>query len=144
MKKMRKRMGGRPVFSAVSVRLLTVLVLLSLSAIGGCSGAAAGPEGAAEAFMDALGELDVETAKAHATEESQQLLEFLEAMAAEMPEAEKEQMQSADFTVVSSEIDGDNAVVVLDSEGEESTLNMKKVDGKWKVDLSKEDLQKEM
>jgi len=105
---------------------------------------AQGPEKVAVNFMEAVGNMDFEKAGEYTTEEGKQLMIMMSSMAEQVEESEAAQIKPGSIKVVSSSIDGDKATVVLSLDGEENSLAMKKVDGAWKVDLSKEDLQKEM
>ncbi len=127
-----------------SLLVLGTLVLFLVMGLGLTSCGQEGPEDVAIKFIEAVSNLDIEKAGEYTTEEGKQLLSFLELMSSQMSDEEKAEMQNAEFTVVSSEINGDTASVVISAEGEENAFPMIKVDGEWKVDLNKESLNKEM
>ena len=60
----------------------------------------------------------------------------------------KKELDGVTFSVKDTKIDGDSAVVTLVAEGkkdkkgakDDAKLNLKKVDGKWKIDVKKEDM----
>ncbi len=123
--------------------LLIVLVLLALTACG------AKPEKTAKAFFDAMENHDFATAKAHTTEQGQQLLEMIESFSENMSEEQKDQMKKAKYNILKTVQTDDTAIVSFeqwetDTPEDKSVhaLNMVKIDGTWKVDLAKEDLDK--
>jgi hypothetical protein len=109
------------------------------------------PESVALAFMQKLAEMDVEGAKELGTEDTKQVLGFLEMAMNMADEEEKEKMkaESAEnskfLKKATCEVNGDEAKCKLccDEEGngfEDEDMILKKVEGKWLVHMSKEDM----
>lgn len=109
------------------------------------------PQSVALAFMQKLAALDIEGAKELGTEDTGQVLGFLE-MAVNMAEGEElEKMKtesaesSKNLKKATCEVNGDEAKCSFccDPEGnemEDEPMILKKVDGKWLVHMSKEDM----
>ncbi|MCB5270823.1 MAG: DUF4878 domain-containing protein [Candidatus Cloacimonetes bacterium] len=123
--------------------LLIAVALLALAACGAKS------EKPARAFFDALENHDFTTAKSHTTEQGQQLLEMLESFAESMSEEQRTEMNKTRYNILKTVEDKDSAIVTFekwetDRPDEKSVheLKMVKIDGIWKVDLAKEDLDK--
>ena len=123
--------------------LLIALALLVLAACGAKS------EKPARAFFDAIENHDFAAAKSLTTEQGQQLLEMLESFAQSMSEEQRAEMNKTRYNILKTVEDKDSAIVTFekwetDSPDEKSIheLKMIKIDGVWKVDLAKEDLDK--
>ena len=91
-------------------------------------------------FLKAIDNMDFAGAKAYATAESADALDFMASMSGMAGEQEK---GKGNFTIDEVKIDGEAAVVnyTRNEEGkdaEKSNLNMQKVDGKWLVKYTKE------
>ncbi len=128
------------------IKLMSMAVCAcAMFIIAGCGGSS--PDAVALDFMKTLqaGKADEAYLKANCTEDTAKL--FGLAMAMGKDELKKE-MDGVTFSVKDTKIDGDSAVVTLVAEGkkdkkggkEEEKLNLKKVDGKWKIDVKKEDM----
>ncbi len=90
-----------------------------------------GPSAVAEEFVNDLTKGNYEEAKANCTENAKGIIDLAIAFGHKPVE---------DFSVeiLKDSIDGDNAWVwYLDEKGKEQKLDLKKVDGKWLVDISK-------
>ncbi len=123
--------------------LLIVLALLALSACGNKI------ESTARSFFDAMEKQDIAKMKDYVTEEGQQILTMAEAFTAEMSEEQKDGMEKMKYKILETTEDGDNAVVSFEQwevdnpeDKETNELKLTKIDGEWKVDLSKEDMDK--
>lgn len=113
--------------------------------IAGCGGPS--PDAVALDFMKTLqaGKADEAYLKETCTEDTAKL--FGLAMAMGKDELKKE-LEGVTFSVKETKIDGDTAVVTLVAEGkkgkkggkDDDKLTLKKVDGKWKIDVKKEDM----
>lgn len=124
----------------------TLLIAIALLALAACG---AKSEKQARAFFDAIESHDFAAAKSHTTEQGQQLLEMLESFAESMSEEQRAEMNRTRYKILKSVEEKDSAIVTFekwetDTPDEKSTheLKMVKVDGNWKVDLAKEDLDK--
>ena len=118
----------------LSTILVIVIVLLTLTACG------QKPETTARSFLDAIESKDYEKAKDYTTEEGAELLTMMASMGESM--GANEEMT---FTILETTVEGDSAQVKFEmiDKGKPETkdtneLQMVKVDGKWKVHLSKD------
>ena len=100
------------------------------------------PEAAAIRVLEALrdGKATSEFLKENCTENAAMLFGFVGVKASE-------EMSGTKFSVVETKIDGDKAKVTVKSiggkqDGKDDTFDIKKVDGKWKVDIDKEGMMK--
>lgn len=117
---------------------MIVLVAFTFSCGGGSN---SDPKAVAEDFLKALAEQDYDAAKELGTEATGQMLSMIQGMASMIPEdqmkADKEDIKSLKMGDV--EIDGDKAVVYYGTDKKSGEkIDLKKVDGKWKVDMKKE------
>jgi ribosomal protein L33 len=102
-------------------------------------------EGVAEKFLTHLNNFEFKEAKEYSDDKTASMLGMLEgfsSMAGNMPKEEK-----ATFKITGSEIKDDVATVnytqTKGGETKEEKLILKKIDGKWKVSMNKEDANKE-
>ncbi|NJM80716.1 MAG: DUF4878 domain-containing protein [Flavobacterium sp.] len=102
-------------------------------------------EEVASNFLTHVNNLEFKEAKEYCDEKTGSMigmLESLSAMAKDMPKEEK-----ATFKITGSEIKDDVATVKYNQtkggETKEEKLILKKIDGKWKVSMNKEDVNKE-
>lgn len=119
------------------------LVLLVAAFIGACGGGSDNPEAVAEEFLTHLGNQDYEKAKELGTENTVAMITMIESMsgmAEEMGGEGQEEVKGLpdDFDMKGCEVDGDKATCTYTAEGKEESIDMLKVDGKWKVDMKKE------
>ena len=111
------------------VRSLVLFLSLGMSfGLAACSGS--GPEGAATAWLDALNKGNMEQALELITEQTKALLSLGNGMG--------QDMAIGDYKIVSvTELDDSRAEVVISSKDGETKLDLRKVDGKWKVGFKK-------
>ncbi len=119
-----------------------VLVILIAFTFFGC---APKPDKVAKEFLTAMQNNDVAAMKENATDESAKTIEFIGMM-----QAEKKLIKG--FKIISSEVTGDSASVVYEveanteksdvAEDKQETMKLIKKDGKWKVHIAKDDMQK--
>ena len=116
---------------------LIYLVIFSIFIIA-CGGNDT-PRSVAEKFLSAMSKQDFETAKKYGTEETSKLLDMMTGFAKMSSDST---FKDTKFEITREKADGDNAVVYYKEEGKEGELQlpMVKVDGKWKVLLSKESI----
>ncbi|MCF6366392.1 MAG: DUF4878 domain-containing protein [Bacteroidales bacterium] len=124
-------------------KLLSIGFVLVFSAfMFSCGGGSSdNPADVAKDFLTALAEQDYDTAKDLGTEETGQLISMIEGMAAMIPAEEAEAGKEDIKTLKMGEVteDGDKATVKYSTDKEgEKTVDMEKVDGKWKVAMKKE------
>lgn len=101
------------------------------------------PETVAKKFLEASSKLDFEGAKAYCDESTGALLDMAAGFAKMAPK--EEEREKVDFIILSSNVEDDKATVTYktDKSEEEKTINLKKIDGDWKVSMGKEDMKKE-
>jgi hypothetical protein len=110
------------------VILAGIVCLLFIAACGGSDS----PSSVARKFYSAIEKNDPKAMGQVATPETVQLMAMFGEKASGMVTA------NGKITKTTEEINGDTAVVTLTfANGETETLDLKKVDGKWKVALSK-------
>jgi len=98
------------------------------------------PEDVALDFMKALAKLDFKAAGEMASPEAKTLLDMVASMG---EDADMEAHPDATFKVLSSAVDGDTAKVKIGmtegDETEEEDVDLKKIDGEWKVVINKDE-----
>ena len=97
------------------------------------------PRSIGEKFLKAMSVEDFETAKKYVTQETEKLLDMMSGFTKMSVDSVKKEMK---FEITRETINGDNAVIHYKEEGRtgEMELPMIKIDGKWKVLLSKESI----
>jgi hypothetical protein len=115
-------------------KLFTFALLILTSCGGGDS-----PKSVAENFLKAMNKMDYETAKKYGSEDTGRLLDMMSGFANMIPDSAK---QEKSFEIKDEKIDGDKATVTYSQSGEvgEQTLDLVKIDGKWKVAMSKDSM----
>lgn len=113
----------------------TFCLLLGFLFIG-CS--SNNPEKAASAFLNAFNENDYEEARKYSTAETIKLIDLME----NLSNLSEEPEQKGTFEIVNSKIDGDVAYVTYKEGNDPETIDimLKKIDGKWLVHITKEDI----
>lgn len=118
---------------------LVVLIATFMFSCGG--GSSSDPKAVAEDFLKALATQDYDSAKELGTEQTVQMLSMIEGMISMMPkdQVEKDKENIKTLKMGEVKIDGDNAVVYYDTAKESGQkIELKKVDGDWKVDMKKD------
>ena len=110
------------------------IIVFLISCGGGDS-----PKSVAEHFLKALNKMDYETAKKYGTEDTGRLLDMISGFAKMSPDSANEEKS---FDIKTEKIDGDKATVTYVQSGEvsEQTLDLIKIDGKWKVAMTKDSM----
>jgi len=115
-------------------------LLLAFTSLSSCS-SGNDPKEVAQDFMEALAKQDFDKARELGTEQTKAFISLAEAFIKMMPEEEKKK-SAADVSSLKwgeTEIKGDQAIVhYTDPEGKPNAIELRKVDGKWKVDMKKE------
>jgi hypothetical protein len=122
--------------------MMTHLKNIAAAAIIACMVACGGsdtPKSVAENFLKAMNKMDYETAKKYGSADTGKLLDMMSGFAKMMPDSAKKEKS---FEIKDEKIEGDKAIVTYTESGEEGeqTLNLLKVDGKWKVAMSKDSM----
>jgi hypothetical protein len=103
-----------------------------------CSGNS--PKSVAENFLKAMNKMDFDGAKKYGTEDTNKMLDMLGGFAKMMPDSAKKEDVKTEIT--SEKVEGDKATYTYKEVGKdgEQTIHLVKVDGKWKVAMSKDDM----
>ncbi len=124
--------------------LFKIATFIAVSILIACAGGE-GPKNVAEKFLKETQAENFDGAKKYCTEETGKLLDMMASFAKMGDKDKKEKKDEKKFTMVDEKIDGDNATVTYKIEGKETgeqSLKMKKVNGKWLVSVSKDDMSK--
>jgi hypothetical protein len=118
---------------------LKMSAAVSLMALMMACGGGDSPKAVTENFLKALNKMDYETAKKYGSEDTGKLLDMMSGFAKMMPDSAKEEKS---FEIKDEKIDGDKATVTYSQSGVEGeqAMNLVKVDGKWKVAMSKDSM----
>lgn len=119
-------------------KVITIILMFGL--LMSCGNNSGGPEENAEKFLKAISAADFEEAKTYCTEETKKLVAVIESLAGEMKKGDVE-IKIEGLTCEENE-DKATCTYCCNDQGENETLNMKKVDGEWLVSISKDDVEK--
>ncbi len=120
--------------------IINLLLLLVVSAfVFSCGGGANTPEKVADSFLNAVNNKDFEKAKELSTPESHQMIDLISSFAKNVEETEEVEKV---IKIGKCTVEGETATCdyCCDSEGKETSIKLKMIDGNWKADLSKEAL----
>ncbi len=121
---------------------ITAFILIAFT-IASC-GSKNDPKEVALNYLNALKSLDYEGAKKFSTPETGKMLDMLSSFSSMMPDSMKEQAKKIKIEIKEAKEDGDKCVVKFvssDKPEAEEVLNMVKKDGKWLVNMGKDDMQ---
>ncbi|MFK8274768.1 lumazine-binding protein [Capnocytophaga cynodegmi] len=125
-------------------KLFLNLVMFSMFLFVSCSGDS--PRKVAEKFLEAMENQNFEEAKKYSDDSMKQLLNMLDSM----PKDNNKKAENAKVKVTKIEENGDKAKVFyivesseIQEESKEQSIDLKKVDGNWKVSFNKEEMNKE-
>lgn len=98
------------------------------------------PEAVGEKFLNHLNKQEWAEAKKLGTEATGQMIDMMESLSKMGGEAAKPK-DVKPVTIKETKVDGDKAVLsyCCDEKGQDGKVNVVKVDGKWKVDMKKEE-----
>ncbi|MGF1566041.1 MAG: DUF4878 domain-containing protein [Flavobacteriales bacterium] len=121
----------------------TFMILAAALFMAACGSKADGPKEVATKFLTHINAMEFEEAKQYGTKETNDLLDMLKSFAAMGGEEQKPEATA--FTITDVKEEGETATVTYKSEGSEEaeTLNLVKQEGKWFVNISKEDMNKD-
>ena len=113
------------------------LILISIFLIN-CTGKDTA-RSVAEIFLKAMSTEDFETAKKYGTQETERLLDMMSGFTKMSVDSARKEMK---FEIIKEEQLGENATIFYKENGREGELQlpMVKIDGKWKVLLTKESI----
>ena len=114
--------------------LTAFFLILIYSCTGGDS-----PKSVAENFLKAMNQYDFETAKKYGTEDTGKLLDMMSGFSKMMPDSARNEEK---YEMTGENIEGEKATVTYKIEGrdENGKLELVKVNGKWKVAMSKDSI----
>lgn len=134
-------------FKSIASKAFLILGFLSFTFFASCSNEN-DPEAVAKKFLDHVNKGEFKEAKEYCDEQTASLIGMMESMAGDKTKELKD--QDVKTEIISSEVKEDKATVKYKSTGgkagtagAEQTLNLVKVDGKWKVTIDKENPNKE-
>jgi len=111
------------------------VVLVALIVVGACSSSSSDPKDVAEKFLNHLNAKEYDKAKALGTESTVQMIEMMKSFSGMEGVEESE---PAKIENLKCEIDADKATCTFTQKGEEDKIDLVKKDGKWLVDMKKE------
>jgi len=123
------------------VRLVSLSLAL-LSVLFFSCGNKSNPKDVASSFLNALAKMDYETAKKYGTPETGKMLDMLSSFSGMMPDSVKAKAKETKVEIKNVKEDGDNCEVTYansDKPNDDQTLNLVKKDGKWLVNMSKDE-----
>ncbi len=115
---------------------MLIMLLITLTACNSGNS----PKKAASKFLNAFNEKNYEEARKYATPETIKLVDLMENLS--KMSSSIDSVPHSKIVVTDEKIDGDNATVVFNEEGSNDSeeVNLKKVDGKWLVHITKADI----
>lgn len=130
----------------VSVLLKVLILGLSLLLVS-CGKESGGPEEVTEKFLGHVNKLEFKEAKEYCDEKTGSLIDMLAGLSGMAKDLPKDKKEDIKVEILKTDIKDDVATVTYKQTGEgeskESKLILKKIDGKWKVSMNKEDAKKE-
>lgn len=132
-------------FKNIANKTFLILAFVSFSFFVSCSNDG-NPEAVAEKFLNHINKGEFNEAKEYCDEQTASLIGMMESMVADKKEEMKNNKEKIE--IISSEVKDDKAKVKYKSTGGEAagvekSLDLVKVDGKWKVTFDKENANKE-
>ncbi|HRH66503.1 MAG TPA: DUF4878 domain-containing protein [Bacteroidia bacterium] len=123
----------------MKIKIPSVLAVSILFFIISC-GKGDSPRAVADSFLKAFHSQDFTAAKKYGTEDTGKLMDVMSGFSKMVQDSG--QVQEIKYEIVSEKIQGDDAIVMYKEEGKdgEIPLNLLRVDGKWKVNMTKESL----
>jgi len=125
-------------------KLLYSLFAAAVLAFGMAScGSKSDPKEVALNYLNALKSMDYEGAKKFSTPETGKMLDMLASFSGMMPDSMKEQAKSIKVEIKDAKEEGEKCTVTFTSSDKpenEEKLNLVKKDGKWLVDMGKDDM----
>lgn len=119
--------------------MAVALVIVSVISCGSKSD----PKGVALNYLNALKKMDYETAKKFGTPETGKMLDMISSFSSMVPDSVKEQGKNVKIEIKEAKEDGDKCTIKFSSSDKpdaEETLSLVKKDGKWLVNMTKDDM----
>ncbi len=118
---------------------VTAFTLISF-AIMSC-GSKSNPKDVSQNFLNALTKMDYESAKKYGTPETGKILDMLSSFSSMMPDSVKNKAKDVKVEIKNVKEEGDKCVVTYKNseKNEDQTLNLIKKDGKWLVNMTKDE-----
>lgn len=96
------------------------------------------PEYVSQVFLEHIQRLEFEEAKAYATEKTKMMLTFFKNITELVPDSQRIPAQKTDVVIHDCIIQGETAQCSYTANGKNQTIDLIKQDGKWLVDMKKE------
>jgi len=119
--------------------MAVALVIVSMISCGSKSD----PKGVALNYLNALKKMDYETAKKFGTPETGKMLDMISSFSSMVPDSIKDQAKNVKIEIKEAKEEGDKCTVKFissDKPDAEETLDLVKKDGKWLVNMTKDDM----
>lgn len=118
------------------------IVLFFTLFFAACGGSSDNPQDVAKDFLKALADKNYDKAKDLGTQNTAMMIGMIESMASMAPDSIQNNEDQMDMDIIKwgeTKIDGDVATCFYSTpDKEEQKLDLKKIDGKWKVDMKKD------
>jgi len=118
------------------------IVLLFTFFFAACGGSSDNPQDVAKDFLKALADKNYDKAKDLGTDNTAMMIGMIESMAKMAPEGQDTDSGMGDLDAIEwgeTKVDGDNATCFYSTpDKKDQKVELKKVDGKWKVDMKKD------
>ncbi len=96
------------------------------------------PEYVAKAFLTHFQKLEFDEASEYGTENTKKLLSLFRSIGNMLPDDKKAEVPQSDVVIHSCETNGNTAICHYTANGKTESIDLLKQDGKWLVDLKKE------
>jgi len=96
------------------------------------------PEYVTKQFLTHFQKLEFDEAAVYGTENTRMMLRLFKSLSNMVPEETKNQNDFSDAVIKKCTVDGNTAICSYTANGKEETIDLIKQDGKWLVDLKKE------
>lgn len=119
-------------------KMIHVMMVVAVTVLVLACGVANSPKDVAIQFTKYLTSGEYTKAAELGTADTKQMIKFMASMVDE--DTVKKNSRALKITHVSTEVDGDTAVVVLSAGQEVKPISLRKVEGKWLVELEKDSM----
>ncbi|NOZ34636.1 MAG: DUF4878 domain-containing protein [Chlorobi bacterium] len=118
------------------------IILVVTFFMAACGGSSSNPQNVAKDFFKALSEKNYDKAKDLGTDNTAMMIGMIESFAKMAPEGQDTDSGMGDLSAIKwgeTKVKGDSATCFYSTPDKENqTIALKKVDGKWKVDMKKD------